>query len=184
MTRRSGRALTAEERALWRTVTRSVRRLKVAPPEPEPDALPEAPAGPAPRAAPPRPVPARPATAKPPVAPLAPLGRRLKQRIARGGEAIDARIDLHGLTQAQAHDALLHFLRREQAKGARLVLVITGKGLPGDDPFAERGVLKRQVPRWLALPEFRACVLGFESSHKAHGGEGALYVRLRRWKPA
>lgn len=118
-----------------------------------------------------------PAPEKPTPPPLAPLGRRLRQRVARGKEAIDGRLDLHGLTQAQAHSALLHFLRNAQARSAHLVLVITGKGVRGE---GERGVLKRQVPQWLCLPEFRALVVGFEDAHIAHGGEGALYVRLRR----
>jgi DNA-nicking Smr family endonuclease len=107
---------------------------------------------------------------------LSPLGRRLRQRVARGREAIEGRIDLHGLTQAQAHSALLHFLRDAGAREARLVLVITGKGARD----GQRGVLKRQVPQWLATPEFRAFVVGFEDAHVAHGGEGALYVKIRR----
>jgi DNA-nicking Smr family endonuclease len=121
-----------------------------------------------------------PAQAKTP--PLAPLGRRLKQRVARGREAIDARIDLHGMTQAQAHAALLVFLQRSQAEGARMALIVTGKGAGRSDrdPMAVRGVLKRQVPIWLSLPEFRAFIVGFEDAHIGHGGEGALYVRLRR----
>jgi DNA-nicking Smr family endonuclease len=109
--------------------------------------------------------------------PLAPLGRRLKQRVARGKQAIDARLDLHGLTQSEAHAVLLRFLRNAQARDARLVLVITGKGVRGD---GERGVLKRQVPHWLGLPEFRSLIVGFEDAHVAHGGEGALYLRVRR----
>ena len=114
--------------------------------------------------------------------PLAPLDRRLKQRVARGSEPIDARLDLHGYTQARAHAALLAFLQREQRNGARLALIVTGKGNVRGGTFAsgERGVLKRQVPIWLALPEFRPFVLGFEAAHVGHGGEGALYVRLRR----
>jgi len=114
--------------------------------------------------------------------PLAPLGRRLKQRVARGRESIDARIDLHGMTQAQAHAALLVFLQRSQADGAKMVLIVTGKGVRRSerDPTAVRGVLKRQVPMWLSLPEFRALIVGFEDAHIGHGGEGALYVRLRR----
>ena len=114
--------------------------------------------------------------------PLAPLGRRLKQRVARGREPIDARIDLHGMTQARAHAALLGFLQRSQDDGARMVLVVTGKGSGGSarDSTAVRGVLKRQVPIWLSLPEFRAFIVGFEDAHIGHGGEGALYVRLRR----
>lgn len=114
--------------------------------------------------------------------PLAPLGRRLKQRVARGREPIEARIDLHGMTQARAHAALLAFLQRAQSDGARTALIVTGKGLRGrdGDPEAPRGVLKRQVPIWLSLPEFRALIVGLEDAHIAHGGEGALYVRLRR----
>jgi DNA-nicking Smr family endonuclease len=100
----------------------------------------------------------------------------MRQRVARGREPIDARMDLHGLTQAEAHAALARFLRSASARGARLVLVITGKG----ERDGKRGVLRRQVPHWLALPEFREWVIGFEDAHMAHGGEGALYVRLRR----
>ena len=77
----------------------------------------------------------------------------MRTRVARGKETIDARLDLHGMTQAQAHSALLHFLRNAQTRGARLVLVITGKGARGE---GERGVLRRQVPQWLGLPDFRA----------------------------
>jgi DNA-nicking Smr family endonuclease len=98
----------------------------------------------------------------------------MRQRVARGREPIDARFDLHGLTQADAHAALSRFLHAASARGARLVLIITGKGTRSE------GVLKRQVPLWLALPEFRDLVIGFEEAHAAHGGEGALYVRLRR----
>ena len=113
--------------------------------------------------------------AKPP-SPASTLARRERQQLARGKAELGGRIDLHGMTQAEAHDALLRFLRRAQAEGAKFVLVITGKGGPGGD----RGVLRRQVPLWLALPELRACVLGFDVAHVGHGGEGALYVRLRK----
>jgi DNA-nicking Smr family endonuclease len=104
----------------------------------------------------------------------------MKQRVARGKDAIDGRLDLHGLTQSEAHAALLRFLRTASSRGARLVLVITGKGARAAE--GERGVLKRQVPHWLSLPEFRAFVVGFEDAHIAHGGGGALYVRVRRDK--
>ncbi|MEJ2436411.1 MAG: Smr/MutS family protein, partial [Pseudolabrys sp.] len=102
----------------------------------------------------------------------------------RGREVIDARIDLHGLTQAQAHSALLHFLREASARDKRLVLVITGKGsrTAGARGDGKPGVLKRQVPQWLGLPEFRTLVVGFEDAHVAHGGEGAIYVRIRKSK--
>jgi DNA-nicking Smr family endonuclease len=107
------------------------------------------------------------------------IARREKQQLARGRAAIDGRIDLHGMTLAKAHSALLEFLRRSQLSGAKFVLIITGKGAPSA-PRGERGVLRRQVPLWLALPEFRGCVLGFDVAHVGHGGEGALYVRLRK----
>jgi DNA-nicking Smr family endonuclease len=112
--------------------------------------------------------------------PLLPIDRRTRQRLARGTETIAGRIDLHGRTQGDAHEALLRFLHRAQGTGARIVLVITGKGGRAGEVAGGRGVLKRQVPLWLALPEFRIYVAGFEKAHVEHGGEGALYVRLRR----
>ena len=177
------RKLSDDERALWRQVTRSVAPLKrmragaaaeetaLSPPAKKhtPKAKPVAPAAGARTLA----------ASKPPMPAL--LDRKQKKRLARGTETIDARLDLHGCTQSEAHAALLHFLRRAQHQHARFVLVITGKGRfkPGD-VSREVGVLKRQVPQWLRLPEFRAYVTGFEDAHIAHGGEGALYVRVRR----
>ncbi|HWN52344.1 MAG TPA: Smr/MutS family protein [Xanthobacteraceae bacterium] len=105
--------------------------------------------------------------------------RREKQQLARGRLAIEARIDLHGMTQAEAHGALRRFLHRSWASDAKFVLVITGKGAP-NAPRGDRGILRQQVPLWLALPEFRRYVLGFDAAHTGHGGEGALYVRLRK----
>jgi DNA-nicking Smr family endonuclease len=176
------RSLSDDERALWTGLARSITPLRRAP---RPDELPEPPADKgaaeetppaAPRPATPRQAPAKKAP------PLAPLDRRLKQRVARGHEPIEARLDLHGYTQAEAHAALLRFLRRAQADGVKIALVVTGKGTVRSEGggTAERGVLKRQVPIWLALPEFRALVVGFETAHIGHGGQGALYVRLRR----
>ena len=100
----------------------------------------------------------------------------------RGTEPLDDRIDLHGKTQSEAHAALLSFLRKAQSHGARFVLVITGKGGAARDDWSEGGVLKRQVPQWLRLPEFRGYVVGFEDAHSGHGGAGALYLRIRRRK--
>ena len=177
----SRRSLSDDERALWDTVTRAVAPLRK-------------------RKARKRDEPVVPASAPPPSAkpvrvarvvtaaavkekappPLAPLGRRMRAKLARGSEAIDDRIDLHGMTQADAHAALAHFLRRAQARGARVVLVITGKGARAGDAFSERGVLKRQVPHWLESAALRPLVIGFESAGVGHGGAGALYVRLRR----
>ncbi len=118
-----------------------------------------------------------PKPSKPAVPPLAPLGRRERTRLSKGRSEIDARLDLHGMTQTRAHRRLLAFLQRAHHDGLTFVLVITGKGVAGG---AERGVLRRQVPQWLALPEFRTLVVGFEEAHIGHGGEGALYVRIRR----
>jgi DNA-nicking Smr family endonuclease len=119
---------------------------------------------------------------RPPSPPaLSPIMRKEKQKLARGHASIDARIDLHGMTQTEAHAALRNLLQRSQAAGAKFVLVITGKGLPNSS-LNGRGVLRRQVPQWLALPEFRRYVAGFDVAHTGHGGEGALYVRLRKAK--
>jgi DNA-nicking Smr family endonuclease len=178
--KRPRRPLTADEHALWSHVTRSVAPLPRKRPGREPAPLAEE----TPQAAPAKPAPLLPATrmpAPPPRAPgLAPIDRRLKQRLARGRETIDGTIDLHGRTQAEAHAALVRFLRRARADGARLVLVITGKGGRSDDFTMDRGVLRRQVPLWLRSPELRDSVIGFDWAHAAHGGEGALYVRIRR----
>ncbi len=174
------RPLSEEERALWTGFVRSITPLRHSQ-EPPPASASVGAGGAGGETAPPR----RAAREAPPgkkTPPLAPLGRRLKQRVARGREPIDARLDLHGLTQTEAHAALLRFLRRAQADGARIALIVTGKGNKrGEhDAGAERGVLRRQVPMWLSLPEFRPFVVGFEDAHVGHGGGGALYVRLRR----
>jgi DNA-nicking Smr family endonuclease len=171
------RKLDDKERALWDQITRSVRplaRRPVVAAAPSSGATRPPPSGRASsamrEAAPVRKAPHR----------LEPMERRQKQRLARGLEPIDARLDLHGKTQAQAHAELLGFLRRAQMDGARFVLVITGKGASAPDNRNERGVLRRHVPLWLNLPELRPYVAAFEQAHVAHGGEGALYVRLRR----
>lgn len=181
-----GRRLRDEERELWDGVTRAIKPL-----QPRAEAKSEAPAStrstrstakPHPKPAGVTPSksekPAKPQSARLPA--LAPFGRREKQRLARGTDSIDGRLDLHGRTQAQAHAALIGFLRGAQSRGAKNVLIITGKGARAAE--GERGVLKRQVPLWLNLPELRSLVVGFEQAHIAHGGEGALYVRLRKEK--
>jgi DNA-nicking Smr family endonuclease len=175
------RRLSEEERRLWGRVTRSVAPLPRRSPAAEELAAP-------PSAGKPKPVPgARSRAAAGAAAPapkptprLEPIDRKIKQRLARGTLDIDDRVDLHGRTQSQAYAALLRFLRRAQSDGAKFVLVITGKGVRAGDDWSERGVLKRQVPLWLGQPEFRPFVNGFEDAHIGHGGEGALYVRLRR----
>jgi DNA-nicking Smr family endonuclease len=178
---RRRRQLTADERALWTAATRSVARLrsiKSAEPNAQDQGVPVGAPPPAPSVSPRSKAPSR--RVQSTQAPLAPLGRRLLQRVARGNEPLDARIDLHGLTQEAAHHALHRFLRRAQADGAKLVLVITGKGVRAQTFGEDRGVLRRLVPQWLRLPEFRSVVVGFELAHASHGGEGALYVRIRR----
>ena len=103
-----------------------------------------------------------------------PLEDRLIKNIAKGRRQIDGRIDLHGMTQDRARQALLDYLQQSQGYDRRIVLVITGKGNEG------QGVLRRMVPQWLSLPAFLPLVNGYQEAHVGHGGEGALYVRLRR----
>lgn len=180
---RRKRALSEEEHALWQSVAKQVKPLRkrhrvVKPPIAAPET--EAKIAPKPVAAPKPPAPARiipPSRPEPP--PLAPIGRRERAQLSRGRKEIDARIDLHGMTQIRAHRVLLTFLQRAHQDGLTFVLVITGKGKVGATE-SERGVLRRQVPQWLSLPEFRSLVVGFEEAHIGHGGEGALYVRVRR----
>jgi DNA-nicking Smr family endonuclease len=174
------RRLSDEEIALWTEVARSVARRRGAtlPAPSKPVTAERTPAPPPIRSKPPSGV-----TTKPSAPSLAPIERRLKRELARGRGAIDAALDLHGLTRAEAHQALRGFLRHSQAHGARLVLIVTGKGGALEDPGRwphERGVLRRLTPHWLREPDLRSVVLGFEEAGRAHGGSGALYVRLRR----
>jgi DNA-nicking Smr family endonuclease len=183
---RRKRALSEEERVLWESVAKQIKplRKKARAPKAQTASRVEELAVTAKPAASPKPAPAaRSAKAArldvPPAPPLAPLGRRERSQLSRGRKEIDARLDLHGMTQTRAHRALLSFLQHASSGGLRFVLIITGKGRTVG-PESERGVLRRQVPEWLSLPEFRALVVGFEAAHIGHGGEGALYVRIRR----
>jgi len=180
---RRKRALSEEERALWESVAKQVKPLRKKPRAPKaPVASVEEPPAAAKSAGLPK-SPAGPRSAKivkpdnPP--PLAPLGRRERSQLSRGRKEIEGRLDLHGMTQTRAHRALLAFLQHASSDGLTFVLVITGKGSVSG-PESGRGVLRRQVPEWLSLPEFRTLVVGFEEAHVGHGGEGALYVRVRR----
>jgi DNA-nicking Smr family endonuclease len=179
---RRKRGLSEEDRALWESVAKQVKPLRkrqraskpsVVATEADSKVAPKATASPR-HAAPKRIV----APAKPEPPPLAPIGRRERSHLSRGRKEIDARLDLHGMTQTRAHRALFGFLQRAHHDGLTFVLIITGKGKIGLE--SERGVLRRQVPQWLGLPEFRSLVVGFEEAHIGHGGEGALYVRVRR----
>jgi DNA-nicking Smr family endonuclease len=180
---RRKRALSEEERALWESVAKQTRPLRKKPRMAKAAPQKEVPVSAKPVAAPPRvshTKPVQPAKPDLPSAPppLAPLGRRERSQLSRGRKEIDARLDLHGMTQTRAHRVLSDFLHRAHADGLTFVLVITGKGKMGLE--SERGVLRRQVPQWLSLPEFRTLVVGFEEAHIGHGGAGALYVRIRR----
>jgi DNA-nicking Smr family endonuclease len=188
---RHKRLLARHEIELWNLVTRHVKpfrdakpveappaedmKQKVAPPPP--GKMEKQPRAKQPvKTSQPAPVPAPP--------PLAPLERRMRQRITRGNLPIDATLDLHGMHQAVAHAELISFLHRAQAAGARVVLVVTGKGLTKQladgDQWREPGVLRRNTPHWLRSPQLRSVVVGFEEASVRHGGAGALYVRLRR----
>lgn len=113
---------------------------------------------------------------------------RTDEKLRRGLLDPDARLDLHGFTERDAHNALLLFLRGAQMRRHKLVLVVTGKGarLAPDAPFdmelnyRSRGILKAAVPRWLREPAFAGFVAGTRSAHRKHGGDGALYVYLRK----
>jgi DNA-nicking Smr family endonuclease len=110
------------------------------------------------------------------------------ERMRRGTLEPDARLDLHGYTESDAHRVLLLFLRSAQMRGHRLILVVTGKGkaIPPDAPFdmelngRSRGILKSAVPRWLAEPDFAGLVAERRAAHRRHGGDGALYIYLRK----
>jgi DNA-nicking Smr family endonuclease len=104
-------------------------------------------------------------------------------KMTRGKLAPEARIDLHGMTLSEAHPELIRFILNAQSDGARLVLVITGKGRRGEDigPIPQRmGVLRHQVPQWLRMPPLGQAVLQVSEAHLKHGGSGAYYVYLRR----
>lgn len=127
---------------------------------------------------------------------LSGLDKRNATRLSRGKIGIEARLDLHGHTQEGAHRALRHFITTQFSAGRRCVLVITGKGNKKTDsssshalnstgfmPDRRRGVLHRLVPLWLSEPELSGFVVAFHPARQRHGGEGALYVYLRRQRP-
>jgi DNA-nicking Smr family endonuclease len=171
----------ADEQALFRKAmqgTKPIARKKRAVQSPPP-AKPEGVTA-KPSAARPRPVPA----VAPPPAPkgapplaagrIADLDKRTGERFKRGEMAIDAKIDLHGLTQAEAHDRLQGFLAKAAGGGKRCVLIVTGKGAGG------WGVLRDSVPRRLNEPALRRHLLAYAQAQPRHGGAGALYALLKR----
>ncbi len=184
-----------EDRALWQHVTRDAKPL--AKREPPPARSDAAPAKVEPKTKPetrparvlPRPRPAAPVQRAEPALEhgrAAGVDRRRSDRLRRGRLPVEARLDLHGYTQSQAHAALDRFLGEVQARGLRCVLVITGKGTTKETATGAGtgagGVLRAQVPRWLNEPGNRARVLAFDYAQPKHGGLGAIYVLLRRKK--
>lgn len=167
------RELSEEERVLWNLVARSTKPL----PGRKPNGV-EPPETAKPASSPVKDMqPARstPAPA-PPKLQVQHIDKHTQKKIARGKVILEARIDLHGLRQDAAHGMLLSFLASAHVRGVRYALVITGKG----SSSASDGVLKRSVPGWLATPPFRQFVSGYEDAALTHGGQGALYVRMRR----
>ena len=196
-----GARLSQEERALWEHTAASLQPIKgkkgrvhaaLENSDGEPPASQRETAKPAPPKKPAAVAPSRPPAAKVALPPPAPapiaLERRKARKLSSGRIEIDGRIDLHGMRQSEAHEALRRFLKRGYAEGKRWVLVITDKGAPArtsqderdERDGVERGVLRRNVPRWLAEPELAGIVIGFTTAAVNHGGEGALYVHLRK----
>ncbi len=176
-----GRRATPEEEALFERTVRADERLEQNPPPERPPA-PRRPATPAP---PPPHQPAFPVEGKRTTVPG--LDRRSSERLAQGRMEIEARLDLHGRRLEEAHRALVRFIQASHAGGRRCVLVITGKG--GTKRANERimnedapGVLKRSLPRWLAVPPLADKVLAARPAQPKDGGAGAFYVLLRRAK--
>lgn len=196
MTRRK---LTPDEMSLWRTVNARTERIR---PNRDPESTPPAPKPRTPKTNPPddqSPIPAfrlgqNAGAAKGRHDLAKPLADRLAQspvtmdkktfgRLKRGKLSPEGRIDLHGMTLAHAHPALIRFILSAHASGKRLVLVITGKGKTASDegPIPRpRGVLKHQAPEWLRQPPLAQVVLQVSEAHVSHGGSGAYYVYLRR----
>ena len=167
----------AEDFDVWRRMTRNVRPLPGRPvlpasrrPEPAAKREPEEPPAPAPDEAATRSAPAG-----------GGIDKRTARRIRRGALPIDARIDLHGMTREEAFRRLTRFIAESQAAGRRLVLVVTGKGRGADG--ISSGVIRRETPHWLARPPNAARVLDTAPAQPRHGGEGALYVYLRKRRP-
>lgn len=196
MTRKRARGLRPEERRLWESYSEGMRPRLPGRDDTSEKNPPASAQDPGPTARPPEPAPlpafrvgeaargkgsvavtsAAPAWERP-----VRMDGKAHGKMKKGRLRPDARIDLHGMNVEEAHGALISFILSRQAQGARLVLVITGKGSAGDGPApVERGVLRRQVPHWLQLPPLGTAVLDIAPAHRRHGGDGAYYVYLRR----
>ena len=181
MSRAPQTPLSDEDRVLWSLVARTAKPLKGTKAVTVPVIEPDHDGGSAwPRMCRQPTRPALAPTAPAPHAQPTALDRPTREKLSAGKLPIEGRVDLHGMTQQQAHALLLSFLIRAHAGGVRYVLVITGKG----SSSGGEGVLRRAVPGWLATPAFRALVSSHDHAARNHGGAGALYIRLRRRKPA
>ena len=192
MAGRRMRGIRPEERRLWESYAEGVRpKLPERGPESENPDPPQADARASPSA--PQPVPAfrigeaargrdsvAVARARPVREAPARMDNKTFGKMKKGRLKPDARIDLHGRTVDEAHNALIAFILSRQARGDRLVLVITGKGERDSPAPVERGILRRQAPHWLTLPPLSSAVLDVSPAHRRHGGDGAFYVYLRR----
>jgi DNA-nicking Smr family endonuclease len=177
-----------DDDALWEKVVEKAAPLKdrarASAPKPGKVAAPVTnetpPQGPRPIQPAPKPVP------KPSHVPrAAPLDRQTSRQLDKGKIEVEAHLDLHGLRQRDAHAQLRRFLKTAQARGLKHVLVITGKGAEPSTSRSfyeedERGVLRQAVPHWLSGPDFASLVVSFSPAPRRLGGEGALYVRLRK----
>jgi len=175
---RRAKTLTDEDRVLWNLVARSTRPLKgkhVPEPKLEQPSFEAFLAAATESASPAVPVAVQKPIEKP--KPNAhPFDAQTRDKLSKGRLPIEGTVDLHGMTQSEAHSLLLSFLHRAHANGVRYVLVITGKGAS----FGSEGVLKRVVPAWLSTPSFRPLVSSYDAAARHHGGAGAIYIRLRR----
>lgn len=167
---KASRALTSEEKRLWRRVAAGVKSRRPIPEDVDhEESLPRSATKATVRAEPP----VKPRSSPPPAsAPLADRGG--ERRVRRGQLEVGGSLDLHGFHQDSGRAAVLRFLHAAQARGDRTVIVITGAGRSG------QGVLKQRLPEWLAAAELKPIVAGYAQAHRTHGGAGAFYVFLKR----
>lgn len=188
--RRPGRRLSAEEAEIWAQVARTVTPLERRRPAPaammpvpaKAVALPSAPTpkkikGRVPPPLPPKPVPAR-AKADAPLH----LDGSWEKRISKGTLVPDFSLDLHGSNLDQAYVRLMHGLTQAKAMGARVVLIVTGKPRPVDamDRGTARGAIRAKITDWLAASDHAHDIVAIRGAHRRHGGQGAIYVVLRK----